>query len=165
MTQNRVKHSALAHWFLPIALLSGCSLNELTTYQPTKTSLEIQAIQSTEYGAPYKVVFAASLSVLQDLGYIISTADLETGLITAASPKSQQTTLFRGKIMKNRRTTVFIEAMPSAKTKVRVNFVDEEENSSFIGMKGASVTPIEGQNLYQDTFERIQKAIFVRTNI
>jgi len=161
MLKNRTKSNFVIFSLVAMVLLSGCVQK---AYKPTKTSLELQAIQSTEYETSYKVAFAASLSVFQDLGYIISTADSETGFVTAASPKSQEFVPFRGQVMKNRKATAFIETMPSKKVRVRLNFVDEEESSTGYGMKGATAIPIEDPKLYQETFEKIQKAIFVRTN-
>jgi len=66
--------------------------------------------------------------------------------------------------MKNRKATAFLESMPSKMIRIRLNFVDDEESSTGYGMKGGSTIPIEDPKLYQETFEKIQKAIFVRTN-
>lgn len=161
MFKNRVKDYFVVFSLIAVVMLSGCIQK---AYKPTKTSLELQAIQSTEYETSYKVAFAATLSVFQDLGYIISTADSATGFVTAASPKSQEFIPFRGQVMKNRKATAFIEKMPSKMIRVRLNFVNEEESSTGYGMKGANSIPIEDPKLYQETFEKIQKAVFVRTN-
>ena len=62
--------------------LVGCAVN---APKPEKTSLEIQAIQSKNFETDKKVAFNSVVSVLQDLGYIIGSASLETGFITAES--------------------------------------------------------------------------------
>ena len=166
MTYSKMKFSVIVFILMFTFVLTGCSqIYQRVSGKLVRNNLELQSIQSIEFEAPYNVVFASSLSVLQDLGYTVLTADSVTGFMTASSPKSQEMTLFRGWVMKNRKVTAFIETMPSAKIRVRLNFVDEEESSALTGMKGASVIPIENQSLYQDTFERIQKAIFVRSNI
>lgn len=161
MLESRSKLSFIVLLLIISGILSGCANKG---YKPTKTSLELQAIQAREFEAPFKVGFSATLSVFQDLGYIISTADAETGLISASSPKSQQLIIFVGQVMRNRRATAFLETMPSERLRIRLNFVDEEETSNSYGMKGATVIPVEEPKLYQDTFEKIQKAIFVRTH-
>jgi hypothetical protein len=161
MLNNESKSSSLVFSLIALILLSGCVQKQ---YKPTKTSLELQAIQSTEFETSYKIAFASTLSVFQDLGYIISTADSETGFVTASSPRSQELVIFRGQVMKNRKATAFVEGMPSKMIRVRLNFVDEEESSTGYGMKGANAIPVEDPKLYQETFEKIQKAIFVRTN-
>jgi len=142
-------------------LASGCVQKQ---YVSTKTSLELQSIQTKEFEAPVKAGFGATMSVFQDLGYIIATADSQTGFITAAGPKSQHFVPFVGQVQKYRKATAFVEAINNSKTRVRLNFVDEEESSSGYGMKGGSAIPVEDPKLYQEAFEKISKAIFVRTN-
>jgi hypothetical protein len=142
-------------------LLTGCVQKQ---YVSTKTSLELQSIQTKEFVAPVKAGFGATMSVFQDLGYIIATADSGTGFITAAGPKSQHFVPFVGQVQKYRKATAFVEGINANKTRVRLNFVDEEESSSGYGMKGGSAIPVEDPKLYQEAFEKISKAIFVRTN-
>jgi hypothetical protein len=55
-----------------------------------ETSLELQSIQMREIDASYKTAFASTLSVFQDKGYVIVTADSATGFITVASPKNNK---------------------------------------------------------------------------
>ena len=55
--------------------LFGCA----TAPKQDLTSLQIQAFQTREFEAPIKIVFGSVLSVFQDLGYIVDSADRETG--------------------------------------------------------------------------------------
>lgn len=142
-------------------LLSGC----VATQGPTKTSIELQAFQSKEYETSKKIAFAATMSVFQDLGYTIGSADLETGLITAKSPTTQQFVPFVGQQMKDVKATAFIEHMGEKRAKIRLNFVNNTQTSSGYGMRGEREQPIEDPAVYQDTFTKIQKAIFVRESI
>ena len=74
--------SIVTGWILAgITLCSGC-----VAPRPQLTSLEIQSIQSREFETAKPTAFAAVLSVFQDLGYIVESADKETGFITAKSP-------------------------------------------------------------------------------
>src|SRR4029450_400018 len=61
--------------------MAGCSVAP-----PTATPLQIQAFQSHEFETQKRVAFGAALSVFQDPGYIVQSADRDPGFITAASP-------------------------------------------------------------------------------
>lgn len=133
-------------------------------YTPTKTSLELQAFQTKEFDTSKAVAFAATLSVFQDLGYIIESGDLETGLITGKSPTSRGM-IFGGATQEFRKATGFVETIRKNVTRIRVNFVDNVIASSGYGQTQRVDTPIEEPKLYQEVFEKIEKAIFVRKNI
>ena len=57
--------------------LSGCAMNN----QPSMTPMQIQSLQTREYDTTKEIAFASVMSVFQDLGYIVKTADKDTGLI------------------------------------------------------------------------------------
>ena len=142
-------------------LVTGCVQKR---YVSDKTSLELQAIQTREFDSKVKAGFGATMSVFQDLGYIIATADTQSGLITAAGPKSQHFRPLVSQVIKYRKATAIVESINAKKIRVRLNFVDEEESSSSFGMRGGSAIPVENPIVYQEAFEKISKAIFVRTN-
>lgn len=143
-------------------VLVGCVHQE---FKPTKTALELQSIQTREFETNKKTGFAATLSVFQDLGYVVSTASLETGLIHGKSPTNTSFVPFVGQVMKDIKATAFVEEIAKGRTKIRLNFVDSTQSSSGYGMKGATDNPIEDAKIYQDAFNKIQQGIFVRTNI
>lgn len=143
-----------------LLVLGGCE----TMPKTTKTALELQSIQSKEFEANKKVAFAATLSVFQDVGYTVSTANLDTGLITAKSPTKAGFVLFVGQTMEDIKATAFVEEIVSNRTKVRINLVSSKETSSGYGMKGGYELPIEKPEIYQDIFAKIQQGIFVRKN-
>lgn len=143
-------------------IVSGC---ETMPEQQTKSPLELQAIQAKEFETEKKVAFAATLSVFQDLGYIISSANLDTGLITGKSPTKQSYNLWLGRnTMSDIKATAFVEEIVQNRTKVRLNFVNTSQTSTGYGMKGEREFPIESPEMYQDTFTKIQQAIFIRKN-
>jgi len=137
---------------------SGC----VTGGGPEKTSLQLQAFQRKEFSTTKKIAFASTISVFQDLGYIIKAADMETGLITAASPTKN--TAFFGMHMKNTDCSAFVEDVTTNRTFVRLNFVEAREDSSGYGMKSKSDKPIMDPKVYESCFQKIQEAIFIRTN-
>jgi hypothetical protein len=150
-------------WFVLVisVIVSGCE----TMPEQTKSPLELHAIQSKEFEIGKKIAFAATLSVFQDLGYIVSSANLDTGLITAKSPTKQNFVPFVGQRMTDIKATAFVEEIVQNRTKVRLNYVNSSQTSSGYGMKGEREFPIETPEMYQDTFTKIQQAIFIRKNI
>jgi len=145
--------------FIIAFLLVGCMPNN---YKPTKTSIELQAFQSKEFDTKKKIAFASTMSVFQDLGYLITSSDIETGYITAKSPT--QTELGFGKmIMKDTKASAFIEELRPSKTKVRLSFINTEEWSSAYGAKLVQDNPIEDPAVYNNALTKIQEAIFIRT--
>lgn len=142
-------------------LMAGCVPNN---YKPTKTSLELQAFQAKEFDSQKKIVFASTMSVFQDLGYSVTSSDVETGYIAAKSP-TQNEVGFGKMIMKDTKSTAFIEELRPGKTKVRLSFVNTEEWSGAYGAKLVQDNPIEDPTVYNNAFTKIQEAIFIRTAI
>jgi len=140
--------------------IAGCE----TMPKATKSALELQSIQSKEFETSKKVAFAAVLSVLQDVGYTVSSANLDTGLITAKSPTKAGFQLFVGQTMEDIKATAFVEEIVVNRAKVRINLVSSKETSSGYGMKGGYEIPIETPEIYQDIFAKVQQGIFVRKN-
>ena len=130
--------------------------------QTTKTSLELQAFQRKEFASTKKLAFASTLSVFQDLGYIIKAASVETGLITASSPT--KSVRFFGNHMSNTEASAFVEELATNRTFVRLNFVDVREDSSGYGSKSKRDVPIVDPKIYESAFQKIREAIFIRTN-
>ncbi len=149
-----MKHINCLPIFVLIAILSGCAT-------PTpKTALELQSFQRREFETSKDIVFASIVSVLQDSGYIIKTADKDTGLITASSPT--ENSVFFGSHMKNTDVSAFVEFFGVNRTSARLNFVNVSEFSSGYGMKGKNDKPILDPKVYEAVFNKIEEAIFVR---
>lgn len=143
------------------AILLASALTGCVTGGATKSGLELQSFQRKEFECTKKIAFASTLSVFQDLGYIIKSASFETGLISAASPTKN--VMFMGSYMSNTEATAFIEEFTPTKSSIRLNFVNVSESSSGYGMKSRSDKPVEIATPYQNAFVKIQEAIFVRT--
>ena len=135
--------------------MAGC----VAPSQVQKSSLELQAIQVKEFETNSKIAFASVMSVFQDLGYTINSASLETGLITARSPTTQEQT-FSGRTMKDERATAFVEQISVDRTKIRLSFVQ----STRVVFRGESETPVQEPEPYQNAFSRIQQSIFLKKN-
>lgn len=135
-----------------------------------KTSLEIQSIQAKTFEADKSTTFKSVLSVLQDLGYVVASASLETGFITAESPTKQDTSgsaafaaVFAGVRTEGKTVvTASIEDITKTSTKVRLNFVDKKARSSTYGQRAADEFAIEDAGIYKNAFDKIGEAIFIR---
>lgn len=136
-------------------ILAGCASAPLE-----KTSLELQAIQAREFESSKNIAFAGVVSVFQDLGYVIVSAEINTGFITAKSPTVRikgARVLFIGIVMEETRATSFIEELPGGKARVRLNFVGSKRS----GVQENEVA-IEDPLVYTKAFEKIDEAIFIR---
>lgn len=129
------------------------------------TPMELQAIQSREFDVNKEDAFGAVMTVIQDLGYTVQSADLNSGFITAASPTENKTGLleaFGGASSSgNTVMTAFILQMPSGRTRVRLNFVNTKNTSSAYGRDSRSDKPILDPSIYSNAWERIDEALFV----
>lgn len=143
------------------ALLQGCYQVQRTTLTP----LEIQSMQTRNYESSKKVVFPSVISVFQDLGYTVTNADLETGLISAESAAQSDATsrMFGFTKVTQTKATGFVETI-RRETRVRLNFVEVSQTSSGYGQNDRHDTPILNAALYQNAFEKIENAIFIRTS-
>ena len=139
------------------------------TQEPQLTPLEMQSLQQREFPVSKEVSFAATVSVLQDLGYIVDQADFNSGLITASSPTKRNT---------ETRATAFIENWRAGESRVRLNFVTSKTRNvntitptqnnggtifrlNYLGTR-KNDTQILNPAIYQSAFEKIETAIFLR---
>ena len=143
--------------------LTGCETTKPTV---NLTPLEIQSMQSRSYDHPKDVVFPSVMSVFQDLGYSINSADMATGLITAestaASDKAMKFWLGITKVSQTK-ANAFIEEI-SGQTKVRINFVITNKKSFGYGQTDREDNQILTSEPYQNAFEKIENAVFIRSS-
>ena len=102
------------------------------------------------------IVFGSVVSVFQDIGYAISNADLQTGLVFAeSSTESDNLSAFFGIAKVNHtKATAFIERIGD-RTKVRLNFVEVTNTSSSYGQNKKQDRPLLDAKLYQNAHEKI----------
>jgi hypothetical protein len=145
--------------FLVVIALLGCRAAE--TPQLKKTSLELLAIQSREFETNKKMAFASVLSVFQDLGYIVNSAELGTGFITAKSPIKNESDRSHS-AMTCTQATAFVEELKKSTVRIRLNFLESMEYVYDKGRKDVYETVIEDPIIYQNAFTRIQEGLFIR---
>lgn len=146
------------------SFLIGIGCGSSPPEKKPKSSLAIQAFQKNEFDTPKKIAFSSVISVLQDLGYIIKSADFDTGLITGNSPTKSESTGFISETshMSTTGVTAFVEDFGTNRSSIRLNFVEVKESFSESGMKTRVDTPILDPLVYQSSFSKIREAIFIR---
>jgi hypothetical protein len=157
---NRLIGSLFISCFV-ISFIVGCAS---APKQPEMTPLEIQSMQTRQYEDEKNIVFRSVISVFQDLGYTIKQADTGAGFIQAdGSADSNESLKFWIGSTKTTQTKVsaFVERI-GQKTQVRISFVETVESSTMYGADDREETQILIADIYQNAFERIDNAIFVR---
>ena len=143
-------------------LVTGCMA---TAKKPSMTPLQIQSLQSREYESKKDIVFPSIISVFQDIGYTITNADIQTGLISAESSSQSD---FMSKFwlgmtkVSQTKATAFVEQIGD-KTRARLNFVEIKKSSSGWGQSDREDTPLLDSKLYENAFNKIENAIFMRS--
>lgn len=145
------------------ATLIAAATPVLAAKAPPLTGLALQQIQARDLETTTDIAFPAVMTVLQDSGYRIVTADKSTGLISATGSTQSKTTyniwFGIGKKKDVPIVSAFIENRGPGLTRVRLNFVMSQAKSrnSF-----SDETPVTTPEVYKDAFERIEKEIFTR---
>ena len=138
---------------------------------PQKTSLEIQAFQSKQFEADKKTAFNSTMSVFQDLGYVVNSASLETGFISAESPikgadgmKAFLENISNMRSEGKTAVTAFVEEIGGKTTRVRLNFVQRDKMLREYGQQANREKPILDPKVYESAFNKIGDPIFIRTS-
>ena len=131
--------------------------------QTPESVMQIRQKQIRVYDAKYDIVFKATMDTLQDLGFVISETDKETGLIVAkmdVDTSVSQWSLFLGAVARYRHeATANVEPWGKGKTRVRINLVEKAINKSD---KVISSRIIDDSEQYRRFFFKLDKAIFIR---
>ena len=153
--------------FLVAAVVGALLTNSPATAkkQPEISGLALQQMQSRDYEAGKFLTFPSVMTVLQDSGYRIQSADKDTGLITATASTKSKTTwapfVGFGKSKKTPVVSAFIEDRGRG-SRVRMNFILAKSKKGAYGMGWDDEEPILDPQVYRDAFERIDKEIFTR---
>lgn len=137
-------------------VLGGCDNT------PKMTSLQLKSLQEREFESNKKTVFASTVSVLQDLGYLVKTVDYKGGLITAESPlETSRNYLTLNKSHKRTGVSAFVDEFPK-KTTVRLNFVTNDVSEHWFSRDTTEETVILDPSVYNEIFDKIGESIFLR---
>jgi hypothetical protein len=142
---------------------AGC----VTKPAAAPTSLQLQSFQAKEFETSKLIAFGSVLSVFQDLGYIVASADRETGFITAASPAGNKTNFWEvlagTSSSVQTRATAFVEETRAGFVSIRLNFVDARRQSGMYGQTVDNDKAILEPKVYEAAFDKIEDAIFIRS--
>jgi P2-related tail formation protein len=127
-----------------LSLLAGCTTTKPDVVGSTgasETQLQVREIQTREYATlNKKMTMRSVISTLQDLGFVIDTADAELGTVTAT--RLNKYTM---------RMTVTIREKGAEQIAVRANARIGEDN-------------VTDPKTYQDFFAALDKAMFLTLN-
>ena len=105
--------------------------------------------------------------MLQDSGFIIRSADYETGFLTGKGTNDSRFHLWWGTMNKSVEMTAFVEQRTSSIARVRINIISTDQRKSawnpaqdVIDQEG-----IRDPKVYQELFEKIDQSIFIRKNL
>ena len=133
---------------------------------PAPTQVQLQALQSREFETDKTKAFGAVMTVFQDMGYVISSADKDTGFITAEGPSSDTGGFWAAaadmSIFQESKATAFVEEFADGRTKIRLNFVVSKTTTTK-GRTSVVDKPIQDAELYENVFFWIDQALFVRS--
>jgi len=147
-----------------LILFSACQTTD--DGKSSMTPLQIQSLQTRDYPNNHNIVFRSVVSVFQDLGYTIKSADISTGFIQAdgtASSNEALKVLFGATKTEQTKATGFVERIGN-RTRVRLNFVHSIESSTVYGAADRKESPILDAHVYQNAFEKVDSAIFLRSS-
>jgi len=167
--RNSRKHGVALPCLLTVALLLPSCLSDAPP-PPQPTQLEMRNFQTREYDTyDAKMVMKAVLNVLQDMGFIVGSADTEIGLLTANRwTDVQHSKKEVKKATKNEVTlsksivldcTANISAFGKTQTRVRVNFQQRILDANGNAMQAF---PIQDADFYQTFFAQVDKGIFLQ---
>lgn len=151
------------------ALAIGLTISGPSAYAKEKklTPLELQSIQAREFEVSKDDAFASVMTVIQDMGYTVDSADVASGFISASSPTVNKTNFLGAMVgmsaSGNTRMTAFMQRMPNKMTRIRLNFVNSKNSSSAYGRNSAEDKPILEAKVYSNAWDKIDEALFVYT--
>jgi hypothetical protein len=151
--------------------MSACGgVDNLPAAKPFQSRLDplaLQQMQTQEFETSKQILFASTVSVFQDTGFIIEAGDLASGIITGKSPTTRAEPgnyywmkLSTGETFEER-ATAFVEESRLGHAKLRLNFIARRTLPA-LGVVSVSETPNEDPAYYETVFNKIREAVFLR---
>ena len=133
----------------------------------TQSQMQIRAYQSHEYETTKRIAFDSTMSVLQDAGFIIESADFDTGFVTGKGTTQSRTAVWFGTMNEHVRMTAFVEQRTSTVARVRVNLVESSQRKSVWNETQDVINEagVRDPETYQQLFEKIDQAVFIKKNL
>lgn len=151
----------------------------------TKSSLDIQSVQTKVFNDQYDDVYKSVLSVMQDNRFKITHSDKLSGIISADGTEEASENMsdavatiggyvipFFGLLQNKKNKKWFIscniEQLTAKKTSVRINITQETKKQGFLikaKKKSKADDLTSNPAVYQALFAKIDKAIFIRKSL
>jgi hypothetical protein len=133
----------------------------------TQSQMQIRAYQSHEFETTKRIAFDSTMSVLQDAGFIIESADFETGFITGKGTTQARSVIWLGTMNEHTRMTAFVEQRTPSLARVRVNLVESSQRKSVWNETQDVINEVgvRDPETYQQLFEKVDQAIFIKKNL
>ena len=135
--------------YLIVLVLSGCA--------PNLTPLQIHLMQTRVFNIDLRTALNATVTVIQNLGYIIQDANFDTGIITA---KSTQTANLWGD-SEYTEATAFIQSyrQSNKNSSIRINFIvyNPMPNPNQSGAPINTSSAILDPQAYENAFAKIRQ--------
>lgn len=132
-----------------------------------ESNLAMQAYQTHEFETSKRAAFDATMSVLQDSGFIIESADFDTGFITGKGTTKSRTDFWYGVMNEGTKMTATVQTRGTAGASVRINLVETQQRKSLWNTTQDVINEdgVRDPEVYQLLFEQIDKTIFVRRSL
>jgi hypothetical protein len=138
---------------------AGAVANTLATREQAPMSAEqLRQLQTREFAVPKDIAFAATMTVLLDLGYRIQSGDIETGLIVASASsvdRLQRDLRGIGTARETPMASVYLEARQPNVARVRVNLTLGTSSSGLVG--GAGERSVREESPYRTIFDHLER--------
>jgi hypothetical protein len=163
-----IKRHAPLHWpyailllsLLPIGLL-GCAASG-----PKLSPMQIREMTTREIEGSYENVFRATLTVLQDNGYVVKNTDMDSGLIVATIDKATSggnqfaQALFMGYVSdkgKEYEASCMVSELNKRRSEVRINIQETSygQSSKWSGTSKQGAKQIYDPAIYKTLFDNI----------
>lgn len=146
---------------------SGVTLLSLETERSGQSgSLELRNLQERTVANSKSVVFASIINALTDLGFRVTTADANTGFITATRGGQERISVGLGGLSRDSEVPVvsaFVEERPQGISVVRIVFAKSNLSSSARGQSGERV--ISDAGTYHEFFSRLDSEVQSRSDL
>jgi len=146
--------------FVSLLILISC------TPKPQLSPMQIRQITTRMYETDYETCYRATLTILQDQGYVIKDTDMETGHILASVDRQTKggsrfaQALFLGYVSDKGteyELSAMVDKLSETATEIRVNIekVKYGQSSKFSGTGKQSSKRVYDAKLFQDLFNDI----------
>lgn len=132
-------------------LFIGCQVG------PNLSPMQLRQLTTRTIEGSYENVFKATMTVLQDQGYIIKNTDMNSGLLVAAVDRQANAfaTILSGDLSTSVELTSTVNKINATSQDLRINIQETNFTRGAWGSTDKSVTPIYDEKIYQGLFNQI----------